>query len=115
MSRLPFSLINILAVGAICAAHQPAAIAKAFSWHIDRNGELVTVPVDTPPAPAPDPSTASPPPSDAIARTSPTPNAPQSASTPGLILGLLLSGSGYVFGKQLYRRLKRDKATRQTD
>lgn len=115
MSHLPYRLAKVLVIAAICTAHQPAAVGKAFTWHVHRNGDLV----DAPPASASDPSTAGPAPSNAPvpARTLPGPatDTPQAASTLGLILAILFSGSSYVFGRQLYRRLKGNKAVRQAD
>lgn len=99
---------------AALACWLPTAQAKAFTWSVDRNGELITLPVDasheapSPPAANLRPSAQLPGTAATTAHTAssqePDDGVP-SRSTLGLLAGLGLGGS-YVFGWRLYRWIR---------
>jgi cell division septation protein DedD len=97
----------------------PAATAKAFSWYVDRSGELVTLsadkpspssPVTTPPEPVTTGTSAAP-----SAPPEPTMETTPTASTLGLLAGILIGGSGYAFGRRRHRRCKQSQSAQRSD
>jgi len=120
MFRLSHRLTQIsILIGALFP-HSPVAVAEAFSWYIDQSGEIVTLHDHQPASSPPETSQPGQTPPDASARApiegepAPSTGATLMPSPPGLIASLVLGGSGYVFGKRLFRRLRKGESRRRS-